>query len=259
MKRISLLVGGALALFAVTASAVDHQVIARNGPRVFDPATLEVNVGDTVTFINDPDNLGFHNVKSDDDAITQFRCARGCDGDGAGGNGDPNGSAWSATVTFDTAGTIGYYCEIHGGDGGVGMSGVITVVGGGGGTPVVGVDPATLAGTATQGASTTVPMTVGNTGDATLDWTADTASTDCTTPDAVPWLSVAPASGSVAAGEAAESVTVTLDATTLFKGIYTANVCIGSNDTANPLVAVPVTFTVTVDDRIFGDGFDPAP
>ena len=39
MKRISLFAGGALALFAVTASAVDHQVIARNGPRVFDPAT----------------------------------------------------------------------------------------------------------------------------------------------------------------------------------------------------------------------------
>ena len=53
MKRISLLAGGALALFAVTASAVDHQVIARNGPRVFDPATLQINVGDTVTFVND--------------------------------------------------------------------------------------------------------------------------------------------------------------------------------------------------------------
>ena len=54
-----------------------------------------------------------------------FRCANGCDG--AGGNGNLSGAAWSATVAFPTAGTIRYFCEAHGAPGGVGMSGVITV------------------------------------------------------------------------------------------------------------------------------------
>ena len=255
MKRISLFAGVALALFAVTASAVDHQVIARNGPRVFDPATLEINVGDTVTFVNDPDNPGFHNARSDADAVTQFRCADGCDGVGAG-NGDPSGDLWTATVTFDQAGTIGYYCEIHGADGGGGMSGVITVVQTGG-APSIDVTPETLAGEADQGASTIVPMSIGNTGDAALDWTAEAVLTDCAAPEAVPWLTLDPAGGSVAPGDPATTVNVTMDAAGLVEGVYNATVCVDSNDTLNALVQVPVAFTVTVGDRVFGNGFDP--
>jgi plastocyanin len=258
MNRLSLLAGGALALFAITASAVDHQVVAMNTPnRHFEPPTLEINVGDTVTFINDPANPGFHNARSDADAVTQFRCANGCDGDGAGGNGNPDGGLWTATVTFPTAGTVGFYCEIHGADGGIGMSGVITV--GTAGTPVLDLSPGTLSGSADEGASTSLPLSIGNTGDANLDWTADTASADCATPDVVPWLSVDPASGTVAVGDPATQVNVTLDATTLAPGVYNANVCVQSNDTANPLVPVPVEFTVNVSaaDRIFQSGFDP--
>jgi plastocyanin len=257
MKRLSLLAGGALALFAVTASAVDHQVVAMNTPnRHFEPPTLEINVGDTVTFINDPANPGFHNARSDVDAVTQFRCANGCDGDG--GNGDPDSSTWSATVTFPTAGTVGYYCEIHGGDGGVGMSGVITVVTTGG-TPVLDLSPGSLAGTADEGASTVVPLSIGNTGDADLDWTADTASTDCATPDVVPWLSLDPTGGTVVVGDPPTNINVTLDATTLAPGVYNANVCVQSNDAANALVPVPVEFTVNVStaDQVFANGFDP--
>jgi plastocyanin len=254
MKRISLLAGGALALFAVSASAVDHQVIARNGPRVFDPATLEINVGDTVTFVNDPDNPGFHNVESFSDAITQFRCADGCDGDG--GNGDPSGDPWTATVTFPDAGTIGFYCFIHGQDGGGGMSGVITVVSTGG-APSIDVTPETLAGAAEQGALTTVPMTIGNTGDAALDWTASPMLNDCAVPEAVPWLTLDPTGGSVAPGDPATTVNVTMDAAGLIEGVYNAVVCIDSNDTLNALVTVPVAFTVSVGDRVFSNGFDP--
>jgi plastocyanin len=257
MKRISLLAGGALALFAVTASAIDHQIVAMNTPnRHFEPPTLEINVGDTVTFINDPADPGFHNAKADDDAVTQFRCANGCDGDG--GNGDPDSNLWSATVTFPTAGTIGYYCEIHGGDGGVGMSGVITVVGTGG-TPTLDLSPGALAGAADEGASTVVPLSIGNTGDADLTWSADTAQTDCATPGAIAWLSLDPTSGTVVVGDPATTVNVTLDAATLAPGVYNANVCVQSNDAANPLVPVPVEFTVNVStaDQIFANGFDP--
>lgn len=255
MKRISLFVGGALALFAMTASAVDHQIIARNGPRVFDPANIQINVGDTVTFINDPDNPGFHNAQSNPDAVTQFRCANGCDGVG-GGNGDPSGELWTATVTFDTAGTVGYYCEIHGDPGGGGMSGVITVVSTGG-APSIDVTPTTLTGAADQGASTIVPMTIGNTGDAALDWTAEAVLTDCAAPEAVPWLTLDPTAGSVAPGDPATTVNVTMDAAGLLEGVYNATVCVDSNDTLNALVQVPVAFTVTVGDRVFGNGFDP--
>jgi plastocyanin len=254
MKRISLLAGVALALFAVTASAVDHEVLARNGPRRFDPATLEINVGDTVTFRNDPADPGFHNAQSNPDAVTQFRCANGCDGDG--GNGDASNDLWEGTVTFDTVGTVGFYCEIHGDPDGGGMSGVITVVQTGG-APSIDVTPGTLAGEADEGASTIVPMSIANTGDAALDWTAEAVLTDCAAPETVPWLILDPTAGSVAPGDPATTVNVTMDAAGLSEGVYNATVCVDSNDTLNALVQVPVAFTVTVGDRVFGNGFDP--
>jgi len=256
MKRIGILAGSALALFAVSAHAANFIVIARPN-LTFDPPTLQIAVGDTVTFENDPNTPGFHNVSSDTDSVTAFRCANGCDGDGAGGNGNPSGATWMATVTFPTAGTAPYHCEVHGGEGGVGMSGVITI-GGGGGSPAISVDPVSLAGAADEGTSTTVPLSIINSGTADLTWNADTASTDCATPDVVPWLSVAPNSGTVVTGDPPASVDVTLDATTLTPGVYNANVCVHSNDAANDPVTVPVAFTVDVSaaDRIFTNGFD---
>ncbi len=255
MQRITFFTGSALALFALNAAAMDHQVIARNNPRSFDPPTLQIAVGDTVTFINDPDNLGFHNVLADTDSVIAFRCANGCDGVGDG-NGDPRGAAWSATVTFPTAGVAPYHCEIHGADGGGGMAGTITIVGSAG-APTISLDTTAIEGAAEEGGSTSVPFTIGNTGDADLTWNADTAATDCAAPETIPWLSVAPASGTVLVGDPATPVDVTLDATTLGAGVYTADVCVHSNDTANPLIALPVTFTVDVPNLIFDNGFDP--
>jgi hypothetical protein len=65
----------------------------------------------------------------------------------------------------------------------------------------------------------------------------------CSMPTDVPWLSVAPASGSTAAGESDE-VTVTFDSTGLVADTYEALLCVNSNDPANPLVEVPVTLEV---------------
>lgn len=255
MKRIVLLAGGALAFFAASAYAGNYTVIARPN-LTFDPATLTIEVGDSVTFMNDPDSPGFHNVASDTDSVTAFRCANGCDGDGMGGNGNASGATWSATVTFPTAGTAPYHCEIHGGEGGVGMSGVITIVTP---APAISVAPTSLSGTADEGTSTSVPLSIINSGTADLTWNADTASADCATPDLVPWLSIAPNSGTVVTGDPPASVDVTLDATLLTPGVYNANVCVHSNDAANDPVTVPVAFTVDVSaaDRIFTDGFDP--
>ena len=108
-------------LLSATASAADH-VVTANPNLTFTPNNLTIAVGDTVTFRN---SGGVHNVASDPGSITMFRCANGCDG--AGGNGNLNGTAWSATVAFPTAGTIRYFCEAHGDPGGAGMAGVITV------------------------------------------------------------------------------------------------------------------------------------
>jgi plastocyanin len=254
MKHISNFVGGACALFAITASATDHQVQTLTSPNRFEPPTLTIAPGDTVTFSN---GAGFHNVVSDTGAMVQFRCANGCDGVGTG-NGDPAGPGWTATVTFPNEGTEPFHCEVHGADGGIGMSGTITVT-----TivpaPVIEVDATPLAGTAEEGASTSLPLAIGNSGDADLTWNVDTATQDCATPETIPWISLDPAAGTVAVGDLPATVNVTLDAATLTAGVYNANVCVHSNDTTNDLISVPVAFTVNVPDVIFDNGFDPAP
>src|SRR4249919_3874948 len=107
-------------LLSAMASAENHIVTASG--MSFSPKNLAINAGDTVTFQN---NGGLHNAASDGGSVTMFRCANGCDG--AGGNGAPSSGAWSATVTFPTAGTVRYYCEIHGAPGGIGMAGTITI------------------------------------------------------------------------------------------------------------------------------------
>jgi plastocyanin len=113
-------------LFAgsATAWAATTTVQVGVGPEGMDfsPKTFTINAGDSVTFTH-AGGLD-HNVVADDNS---FRCANGCDGDGAGGNGASASNRWSFTKTFNTAGTIKYYCETHGGPGGIGMAGSVTV------------------------------------------------------------------------------------------------------------------------------------
>jgi hypothetical protein len=86
----------------------------------------------------------------------------------------------------------------------------------------------------------------------------------CQNPADVPWLSVSPAAGSVAGG-ASQDATVSVDATGMAAGSYSANLCVTSNDAITPLVNVPVALTVeavvgepcSAADTIFCDGFDP--
>jgi len=100
--------------------AANHEVVA-NANMTFSPANLTIVAGDTVTFRN---GGGVHNVVSNPGSVTDFRCANGCDG--AGGDGDVSSASWSATVTFNTPGVIGYYCQAHGSPNS-GMTGRITV------------------------------------------------------------------------------------------------------------------------------------
>ena len=124
-KRLSNPFAALLLLLAGTfsgfAAASDHQVTVGGSNDTFSPSTLTINAGDTVTFT---EVSGSHNVVSDTAGL--FRCAKGCDGDGKGGNGNVAGNGWSVTISFPTAGTFGYYCEAHGAPG-VGMHGTIRV------------------------------------------------------------------------------------------------------------------------------------
>jgi plastocyanin len=83
----------------------------------FTPPDLTINVGDTVRWEN---QSGFHNVVADDGSFT---------------NGPASTSAWTYDRVFTTVGDFRYYCVIHGGPGGVGMSGIIRVI-----NPAVGVN-----------------------------------------------------------------------------------------------------------------------
>jgi len=102
-----------LILFSVSVCASVHAttftVTAGVGGNKFSPSTLTINTGDTVIFKN---GGGDHNVVADDNSFT---------------SGAPSTDAWSISQTFTTAGTKRYYCVVHGGPGGSGMSGVITV------------------------------------------------------------------------------------------------------------------------------------
>jgi hypothetical protein len=64
----------------------------------------------------------------------------------------------------------------------------------------------------------------------------------CTSTD-IPWLSVSPDSGTTAGG-ASTDVDVTFDSTGLATGVYTATLCVNSNDADTPQIAVPVEMTV---------------
>ncbi len=66
----------------------------------------------------------------------------------------------------------------------------------------------------------------------------------CSAPADVPWLTVAPTSGTTPAGDSS-TVTVSFNSAGMAAGAYDANLCINSNDPVNPLVVVPVSLTVT--------------
>ncbi len=124
MRSILYILTVSFALTALPAAAEDHIVTVGGGtistPDIgFHPGNLTINVGDTVTFQNASSGLA-HNVHALDGS---FRCAASCDG--AGGDGNPSASAWTARVAFAHAGTVNYQCDPHAS---MGMRGVINVV-----------------------------------------------------------------------------------------------------------------------------------
>lgn len=78
---------------------------------------------------------------------------------------------------------------------------------------------------------------------------------DCALPA---WLSAAPTAGTGVPIGGSDTMTVTVDSTSLADGSYSAVLCVASNDLDQPMVVVPVTLEVGLDpnDLIFKDGFE---
>ena len=79
---------------------------------------------------------------------------------------------------------------------------------------------------------------------------------DCSLPDDVPWLSIAPTSGTTAAGDVSYA-TLTLDAGGLTTGVYHATVCVIGNDGNTPVQEFPIELVIIdASDVVFRNGFD---
>lgn len=96
-------------------AAVTHDVTVGPG-NSFNPANVTIQAGDSVRWTSAG---GTHNVEADDGSFT---------------SGAPS-SGWVFTHTFASAGSFRYFCSLHGGPGGAGMSGMVTVQAAGGGSP----------------------------------------------------------------------------------------------------------------------------
>lgn len=99
-----------------------HTIAASNFS--FSPSAVQINPGDVLHLVN---NGGFHNFRADDDSIV---CAEGCQGSNFNSLRpfSASSAAWDVYVRLFEPGLIPYYCEAHGAPGGVGMSGIVTVL-----------------------------------------------------------------------------------------------------------------------------------
>jgi hypothetical protein len=125
--------------------------------------------------------------------------------------------------------------------------------------PVAAV-PSKLAVALDANAQRTEMFAIGNDGGGALSYAITTAAAgDCGTPVTLPWLSIAPASGSVVGGTHAD-VALTFDGT-VGAGEHTGTLCVVTNDADEPMRAIPLSFSVSgtpcaAADRIFANGFD---
>lgn len=99
------------------------------------------------------------------------------------------------------------------------------------------VSPVEFFMTLSPGESITNPLTIGNYGDATLNWTI------AIDPGTASWLSVDPTSGSTPVLEVSQPI-VTFDATNLEPGEYNAFIVVINNSINDPSVDIPVHLTV---------------
>ncbi len=107
------------------------------------------------------------------------------------------------------------------------------------------IDPTPLALASLQPPDTVVvlPLDLANLGGATLEYLLAEAPADCAAPGDVTWLALDTLAGDVPPA-GSDPIGVTLDSTGLAPGIYTAVICVASNDPDEPLIPIPVTLEV---------------
>lgn len=119
----------------------------------FRPAQVAIPVGETVAWRNT--GAFPHNVKFDDGSFEEPS--------------SPSSTSWTVRRTFNTAGTFAYYCEQHGGPGGSGMAGTVTVQGGPGAPPdTTAPDITALRARQARGRRLSISFTTSEGGQATL-------------------------------------------------------------------------------------------
>jgi uncharacterized repeat protein (TIGR01451 family) len=109
--------------------------------------------------------------------------------------------------------------------------------------PRISVSPASLLATLNPGQTGNETLTIGNTGDANLNWTIDESDDGCATFADVGWVNVSSTAGTTTPSTS-DDVTVTFDATGLAAGNQAGSLCVGSDDPTNSMVEVPLTLTV---------------
>lgn len=116
--------------------------------------------------------------------------------------------------------------------------------------PEIAVAPQHLSSLQGVDVQVTRPLTISNNGNVNLDWSiiSGTVPLSC----GANWLNVAPVTGTLAR-DTTRTVDVTFDSTGLAAAIYTANLCVASNDPVAPLITVPVTLTVLTQDTYILD------
>jgi plastocyanin len=142
VRRTLLALAGLAGFGLAVVPAVGSNQSIQTGPgTAFSPPEVTVDVGETVTISNAFGND--HDLQWDDR-----------------GSPEPvvRGTAWSSDRTFGSAGDYRFFCTVHGGPGGSGMSGIVHVVAPGGTTTQA--QPATTTQTQTQtGTTSTTPTT----------------------------------------------------------------------------------------------------
>ncbi|KAA9130832.1 hypothetical protein F3N42_10715 [Marinihelvus fidelis] len=100
----------AIGLAMVSRQAVAEVHIVEVGDNFFSPAQLTIQAGDTVRWVNAAGGMA-HDVESDTGLFSSGAAA----------------SQFTFEFTFDDPGSYPYFCSVHGGPGGVGMSGAVVV------------------------------------------------------------------------------------------------------------------------------------
>jgi subtilisin-like proprotein convertase family protein len=117
--------------------------------------------------------------------------------------------------------------------------------------PDIEVNPASLSSIQLPDIVVTQPLTISNLGNINLNWTINEVSSATNSgsgmggcsPNDIPWLNVNPMNGATSPGNS-DQVEVTFDSAGMVTGVYTALLCIESNDLASPVLDVLVTLTV---------------